>query len=142
MKTKEYILGVAVTTRSVYGVLVHDGPEGPIAIAQYSRPRSSLENLGGTDFATPETDDPDVRFTTGPQGDSAMFLSSEFDVTTEEVNDDGQDRSLGGFSVVDWERVLKLDDATLADWTRAGLVEMIQNHRYSLQGLSRGKQAA
>jgi hypothetical protein len=50
---------------------------------------------------------------------------------------DGEQKSVGGFSAVDWQRVLDLDDATLADWTRVGLIEMIINHRYSLQAFER-----
>lgn len=45
----------------------------------------------------------------------------------------GQKHAVRGFSVVSWERVVKLDDKTLAHWTRVGLIQLIHLHLYSIK---------
>jgi hypothetical protein len=38
-----------------------------------------------------------------------------------------------GVQLVDWQRVSKLNDATLAEWTRSGLMSLIINHLNSIR---------
>jgi len=46
---------------------------------------------------------------------------------------DGKEQVVKGFSVVNWDKVRKLDDETLANWTRIGLIQLINAHLYSLK---------
>lgn len=39
-----------------------------------------------------------------------------------------------GVQIVDWQRVRKLNDATLAEWVRSGLMSLITSHLDSLRG--------
>ncbi len=49
------------------------------------------------------------------------------------VQTGGKKQKIAGFSVVDWDKVQKLDDATLANWTRIGLIQLIHDHLQSLK---------
>ncbi|OMH30396.1 SapC family protein [Motiliproteus sp. MSK22-1] len=44
----------------------------------------------------------------------------------------GKKQTIRGFSVVDWDLVTKLDDATLANWARIGLIQLIHTHLQSI----------
>jgi hypothetical protein len=48
---------------------------------------------------------------------------------------EGKEHKVRGFATVDWNEVKKLDDATLAQWTRDGLIQMIHMHLLSLESL-------
>jgi len=91
----EYILGIAVSTRMVEAVLVHDDAAGPTIIRTFQRKRSGLET---TEPLIPEvTDDTgaDVSFSTGESAgfDSALFLASEFGSV--EDSEDGEQTDFG-----------------------------------------------
>ena len=85
-----------------------------------------------------------VEFLKGYQQELARALSfvkllEENDVLVERqfnVNRNGQSTPLGGFRVVDMEKVAALDDALLADWVRRGIMSMITSHLNSLIGIS------
>lgn len=49
------------------------------------------------------------------------------------VESGGKKQKIVGFSVVDWSKVVKLDDAVLANWTRIGLIQLIHDHLQSLK---------
>lgn len=48
---------------------------------------------------------------------------------------DGQQKSVGGFRTVDIEKMNKLDDAVLADWVRKGIMSFIHAHLNSLANI-------
>ena len=50
-------------------------------------------------------------------------------------DDKAKNYSVKGFTIVDWNKVIKLDDAVLADWTRKGLIQLIHVHLLSVQGI-------
>lgn len=50
-----------------------------------------------------------------------------------ELDVDGRKRTVRGFSAVDWAKVVKLDDATLANWTRSGLIQLALTHLQSIK---------
>lgn len=60
----------------------------------------------------------------------------EHDVLVDRVLQVGPGKKLlgqvTGAQLVDWQRVCELDDATLADWTRSGLMSLIINHLNSI----------
>ncbi|MFT5143016.1 MAG: hypothetical protein ACI80V_002326 [Rhodothermales bacterium] len=81
--SKEFVLGIAVTYRSVHGVLVKDTPEGPEVLRHFNRPRSTVEGMSAGpvyDFQPVEESDPEVNFILGAPEESAssLFLTSEF----------------------------------------------------------------
>ncbi len=43
-----------------------------------------------------------------------------------------QTQTISGFAIVDWKKVQKLDDETLATWSRIGLIQLIHDHLSSL----------
>ena len=45
----------------------------------------------------------------------------------------GQEQTVRGFAAVDWDAVTKLDDQTLANWTRIGLIQLIHIHLQSIK---------
>ena len=49
-----------------------------------------------------------------------------------EVKVDGKEAKLSGFRLVDTEKLAKLDDAVLGEWTRSGLLSVIYTHLHSL----------
>ncbi|PID44321.1 MAG: hypothetical protein CSA52_00275 [Gammaproteobacteria bacterium] len=49
------------------------------------------------------------------------------------VETGGRKQKIAGFSIVDWNKVQKLDDATLANWARIGLIQLIHCHLQSLR---------
>jgi hypothetical protein len=49
------------------------------------------------------------------------------------VRVDDQLQTISGFAAVDWKKVVQLDDATLATWTRIGLIQLILAHLQSLK---------
>jgi len=46
---------------------------------------------------------------------------------------DGKEHVVRGFSVVSWDRVVKLDDKILAQWARIGLIQLIHLHLQSIK---------
>ena len=58
---------------------------------------------------------------------AGVLKAGKLDVIAE-----GKKQTIRGFSVVDWELVTKLDDATLANWTRIGLIQLIHTHLQSI----------
>jgi hypothetical protein len=46
---------------------------------------------------------------------------------------DGKEQTVRGFSVVNWKKVVKLDDVTLANWARIGLIQLINTHLQSIK---------
>jgi hypothetical protein len=81
--SKDLVLGVAVSFRSVHAVLVRQTSEGTEVIRHFDRPRSGLGLTGAppSEFQYVDEGDPDVSFSSGAVGaDSAgIFLSSEFE---------------------------------------------------------------
>ncbi len=63
-----------------------------------------------------------------------------------EINHEGRrETGVSGFRLVDTEKLLGLDDATLAGWVRSGLMALVQSHINSLdngQRLQRHQRAA
>jgi hypothetical protein len=61
----------------------------------------------------------------------------EHDVLVDRVLQVGPGKELVGqvlgVQLVDWQRVSKLNDATLAEWTRSGLMSLIINHLNSIR---------
>jgi hypothetical protein len=61
----------------------------------------------------------------------------EYDVLVDRVLQVGQGKEFVGqvigVQLVDWQRVRELDDATLADWVRSGLMSLIINHLNSIR---------
>jgi len=51
---------------------------------------------------------------------------------TLEIKLDGKESSMSGFCVVDPEKLAKLDDAVLGEWTRSGLLSIVFAHLHSL----------
>ena len=47
----------------------------------------------------------------------------------------GKQHAVRGFSMVDWNKVKELDDATLAGWARSGLIALIHAHLMSIEDL-------
>ena len=46
-------------------------------------------------------------------------------------------KAIGGFKVVNWDKVAKLSDEVLANWSRIGLIQMINSHLWSIKRLNR-----
>ena len=57
------------------------------------------------------------------------------------IKNDKEAQMIGGFRIVDINKVNALDDATLARWTRNGVMEIIFHHRASLRHLNAVGQA-
>lgn len=51
-------------------------------------------------------------------------------------------RAISGFQVVNWEKVTTLNDETIANWARTGLIQLIHCHLQSIRRLNRKPQAA
>ncbi|MBF0376763.1 MAG: SapC family protein [Desulfamplus sp.] len=51
------------------------------------------------------------------------------------VNMNGQNISVGGFRTIDMQKLNSLDDGTLADWVRKGIMPLIISHANSLSGM-------
>jgi hypothetical protein len=49
------------------------------------------------------------------------------------VTREGKIKKVGGFSVVDWQKVQLLEDNVLANWARIGLIQLIHSHLQSLK---------
>ncbi|SLM30361.1 putative SapC family protein [Desulfamplus magnetovallimortis] len=56
------------------------------------------------------------------------------------LNVNGQNVPVGGFSVVDMQKVNALDDALLADWVRKGVIALIAAHLNSIAGIPMAQQ--
>ncbi|ARU55022.1 SapC-like protein [Oleiphilus messinensis] len=52
------------------------------------------------------------------------------------LTNDGKSQTIRGFSVVSWKKVQELDDATLANWSRIGLIQLIHCHLQSINGIA------
>lgn len=59
-----------------------------------------------------------------------VFVERQFDIVR-----NGQKKSLAGIRVVDMEKLNALDDATLADWVRKGIMALVFAHASSLSNL-------
>ncbi len=91
----EYILGIAISARTVEAVLVHDAPSGPSIVRTFSRKRAGIEPL---DSVMPEVhDEVDADIAFSVPGAAAMetplFLASEFGAT-EAPAEDGVNENL------------------------------------------------
>ncbi|MBF0210215.1 MAG: SapC family protein [Desulfamplus sp.] len=62
--------------------------------------------------------------------DKGILVDRQFN-----VNMNGQNISVGGFRAVDMVKLNELDDATLADWVRKGIMPLIFSHANSLAGM-------
>lgn len=89
----EFILGISASNGRVEGVLVKDGPEGPVLIQTFTRKRASADFMGNAtsldvDLEAPASDaDYSFAGSAGEQGDSSLFLASEFE--TDDLTDAG-----------------------------------------------------
>ena len=54
---------------------------------------------------------------------------------------DDSKQSIGGFRAVNWEKVTKLSDDVLGNWSRIGLIQLIHCHLQSIKRIS-GSQPA
>lgn len=84
----EYILGISASNGRVEGALVKDGPDGPILVRTFTRKRASADFMGNATSLDLELDAPaseaDYSFAApaGDQGESSLFLASEFETDT------------------------------------------------------------
>ena len=80
-----------------------------------------------------------------PRSNSALAALQTSGVLVDKVltiQDSTTQRLIGGFRSVDAEKFRALPDETLAQWTRQGLVALIQYHWDSLQHLNAVAQAS
>ena len=66
-----------------------------------------------------------------------VLIKSALNVKTKD--DEAKSYSVKGFTIVDWNKVIKLDDNVLADWTRKGLIQLIHIHLLSIQGIKKSE---
>lgn len=76
----EYILGIAISARTVQAALVHDAPSGPSIIRTFSRKRAGIEPLDSVMPEVHDEVDADVAFSVPSVAamDPSLFLASEF----------------------------------------------------------------
>ncbi len=64
--------------------------------------------------------------------DKGLLVDKKFDIGRKE-----QQISVRGFKAVDWDSLKNLDDDTLADWVRQGIMGLIHAHLHSLDNVRR-----
>ncbi len=96
----EYILGIAISARTVEAVLVHDAPSGPSIVRTFSRKRAGIEPLDSVMPEVHDEVDADVVFSVPGAAamDSTLFLASEFGAT-EAPTEDGTNENMATFQL-------------------------------------------
>lgn len=86
--SKEFILGVNASSRSVHAVLVRDTPDGPVIVQQFHRSRTGDQSFTPLVPDFQETGGGDVTFNVGEkaQTDSTIFLAAEFGAGSESTD--------------------------------------------------------
>ncbi|MGD9730866.1 MAG: SapC family protein [Desulfamplus sp.] len=62
--------------------------------------------------------------------DKGVLVERQFN-----LNMNSQNVTVGGFRTVDMQKINALDDASLADWVRKGIISLIVSHANSLAGM-------